>query len=274
MPFINWILKHIGILYFAKQDDVVNMPSGKEIKDLPEYKEYLKKKAEGQVTKPLHGKKESAIPITAAPEGRIKKILYNVVQIFHRLFFTVFYKVEVEGLENIPLDGSLILAANHASFLDPMLLSQLVPRRCRALAGAWLFKIKLIAWALKATDSIPAEGSVKEAIAALGRGDAILIFPEGKCRCKAEKFAAKPHKGVALFALKTGAPVVPIYVKGTFEAWPNGKIFPRFFKKLKVHIGKPFKLNQYKEEVIPAPILEKALQDIMTAIKELAKDIL
>jgi len=218
--------------------------------------------AQGPVTKPL---------FTVAPEGRIKKILYNALKIFHRLFFAVLYKVEIEGLENIPIDGSVILASNHASFLDPMLLFHLSPRKYRALAGAWLFKLKLISWAIKAVDSIPAEGSVKEAVASLERGDAVLIFPEGKCRCRAEKVAAKPRKGVAVFALKTGAPVVPIYIKGTFEAWPNGKILPRFFKKLKVCIGKPFKLDQCKEEIIAAPILEKALQDIMTAIKGLAE---
>jgi len=228
-------------------------------------------KVQPPVTKPVYKTKEIPIPVTVAPEGRIKKILYKGLKIFDKLFFGLLYRVEVEGLENMPVGGSAIFASNHASFLDPMLLLNIIPRRCHSIAGSWLFKIIFISWVIRTVDSIPAEGSISLSIAALNRGDAVLIFPEGRCRCSKEKFGERPRKGVAVLALKTGAPIIPIYITGTFEAYPEGKIFPRFFKKLKVRIGKPFKLNKYKDEVIPVPILENALQDIMASIKRLAE---
>jgi len=186
-------------------------------------------------------------------------------------FFFLFYSVEVEGIENIPRKGSAILAANHSSFLDAMIMYRVINRHFHAVAAKWLFKIWFVYPALWAADCVPTNGSAQGALHVLMKGDMILIFPEGKCRISKEESSPICHKGVALFALKTGAPVIPIGVKGTFEAWPQTRCYPHFFKKIKVSIGKPMSFEKYTaDDKIPDELMIKTLEPIMCRIYELA----
>jgi len=220
------------------------------------------------VTKPL---------FTAAPESRIKKILYrtlNSIQLFivsslFTLVARVFYRVKVERLENIPGKGKAILAANHASFLDPMLLYHFSPRKFRAITGEWLFNIPGISWVFRATGCISTNSASKEGLSTLENDGMILIYPEGRCRREKDPVLEPPHKGVAVFALKTGASVIPIGIKGTFEAWPQSKMLPRLFKAIQVKIGRPIKFEKHEEEKIPESDIQDALDKIMASIHEL-----
>lgn len=198
----------------------------------------------------------------------MKKIIRVFLKLISFFIFTLLYKVEVKGLEKIPLEGRVILASNHASFLDPMVLFYVIPREFYALAGKWLFKIWPLGWILWMTNCLPTNGSSKKAISVLERGEMILIFPEGRCRLSKELiFEPNPHKGVAVLALKTGALVVPVALKGTFEAWPRTKIFPKIFKKITVNIGPPLKFEKYRDEIIPESLLKETLNRIISSIK-------
>lgn len=200
-------------------------------------------------------------------------INFFLKKIVGKIFFNVLYQVEVEGKENIPLQGKAILAANHASYLDPMVLYYITPRKFYAVTAKFLFKIWWLSWVLKATDCVPTNGSSHGAVATLNQEKMVLIFPEGGCRCPREEVLnPTPRKGAAVLALKTAAPIIPIAVTGTFKAWPTSKIFPRFFLKLKVHIGPALTCEKYTEEIIPTPLLEKTLQEIMFAIKKLLRE--
>lgn len=184
--------------------------------------------------------------------------------------FNLLYRVEVKGLENIPRQGKAILASNHASYLDPMILYHITPRKFHAVADKSLFKLWWLGWVFTKTDCVPTNGSSKGAIATLNKEEMILIFPEGECRCGCDRILnPRIHKGVAVFALKAGAPVIPISIKGSFEAWPITRLFPRFFKKISISIGPALLFDKCHEETIPLPLLEKALEKIMSSIKEL-----
>lgn len=186
------------------------------------------------------------------------------------------YRVKVVGLENIPKNGKAILAANHGSFLDPVVLFHVIRRKHYSITANFLFKIRWLAWAFKATDCIPAGDSKKSAIdnavPLLKKGEMVLLFPEGKCRCKKRQLLYRnPKKGVSVLALKTGAPVIPIGIMGTFDAWPASNMFPAFFKKLEVRIGLPLQFERYKSKnpTIPTDLLKANLKIIMSSIKDL-----
>ena len=201
--------------------------------------------------------------------GSMKALVYFLVKIFHKVFFTVLYNVEVRGLENIPLTGRAILAANHESYLDSMVLFYISPRKFHAVAGKWLFKVWWLSWVFRVTDCIPTNGSSAGVINALNRDELVLIFPEGICRRRRERIVARIHKGIAVFALTTGAPVIPIGIRGTFEAWPQMKFPPRLFMKICVTVGSPLRFEKYEGNQIPENVLEGPVQEIAGSIKKL-----
>ena len=203
----------------------------------------------------------------------IKKIVrFFLKNIAAKFVFCVLYRVKIEGLENIPSSGRVILAANHASYLDPMVLYHSIPRKFHAVTINWLFNIWWLGWVFKYTDCVSTGGSTKGAVAALENEKMLLIFPEGRCRCdRHDTFTERPHKGVAVFALKTGAPIIPIAIKGTYSAWPTKRILPRLFKKLTLHIGPALHFDKYSQERIPLTLLEESLTRILSAIKNLLK---
>lgn len=202
----------------------------------------------------------------------MKKLTLNFLKQLANFVFNVLYSVKVIGLENVPKGGRCILAANHASLLDPMVMFYVTPRKFYAVTAKWLFEIRFISWALKAVDCIPTNGSCRGAVATLEREDMILIFPQGRCATsKEEPICPKPHKGAAFLALKTGSPVIPIGINGTFEAWPIKNVFPSFFRKIEIRVGPPIFFERYPSENIPLSVVEENLGKIVAAIKKLVE---
>ncbi len=186
------------------------------------------------------------------------------------LFFSLCYRIRVHGKDTIPEKGPVILSGNHASYLDPMLLFHIAPRPFYAVTARFLFNIRWLGWALRALGCIPTGGNaVGGALSALRGNSAILIFPEGGCHCTPEKMSHKIHRGVAVFALKTGAPVIPIAIQGTAHAWPPSRLFPRLFKTLTVRIGPPLRFPAHDEDTLDETLLAHTLTRIMDAISEL-----
>ena len=181
--------------------------------------------------------------------------------------FTFLWRLEVEGLENIPKKGKVILAGNHCSYLDPMVLFYICPRKFHAVVMKMMYDIWWLRWVFDLTGCIPTNGSSHGAVEALHQDKAVLIFPEGGCSHDGK--IGKPRRGAAVLALKSGALVVPIVIKGTYEAWPVKQLTPTIFIKLKVRIGKPFSFDQVDLETIPEQLLDSSTSIIMGKIKEL-----
>jgi len=200
-----------------------------------------------------------------------KKIQRSIVKMSFGVLLKGFYSVKIEGIENLPLDGRAILVANHASYLDPMMLYYFIKRRVLPLAKRPLFTNRWLGWVFRCTDCIPADGSYRGVLSALKKEEMVLIFPEGTRKVLQEAVPSSSHIGAAFFALKAGALVIPVGIKGTFEAWPRTRRFPRLFMRLKLNIGRPLAFARCDEKKIPRPLLEETLQRIMDAVGELAE---
>ena len=186
--------------------------------------------------------------------------------------FGLLFRVEAEGLENLPKEGSAILAPNHSSYLDSMAVYHLCPRLIYPLTAKWLFDFWWLGWILRLCNCVPTNGSSQGAVALLKKNGIVLIFPEGRCRNPVDIIKnPEPHRGVAVLALKTGAPVIPIGIQGTYEAWPTKNILPHLFRKFKVRIGLPLKFEKCEKSIIPEDLLKETLRVIMSSIGNLLK---
>jgi len=135
--------------------------------------------------------------------------------------------VRVIGRENVPTTGGAILAGNHVSYMDPVLLWEFSPReRPHFMAKSELFK-GLVGWMLKEFYAFPVvRGSAdRTAIATatkfLEDGELVAIFPEGTRSSDGE--AGEAHGGVSFIAMRAGVPVIPVAFVGTDKVLPRGQ---------------------------------------------------
>lgn len=158
--------------------------------------------------------------------------VYGVVLTFIRQVMNRYFRVEARGrIDNLTVDGPLILAPVHRSNLDSLLVAGASTRRCRALAKHSMFKSKPFAWLIASLGAFPVERGTadREALRAarmlLSRGEAMFVFPEGTRQTGRD--VGEIYDGVAYLAAKTGARVVPVGIAGTAEAMPKGVRFPK-----------------------------------------------
>lgn len=151
--------------------------------------------------------------------------------------FSAVWGVKVTGLENVPLEGPVIIAANHVSVIDPPLVAVSVAPRRRpfGIGKKELFEKPLLGWWLRATGSFPldrqgdATSAMRAALDVLEKGGCLTIYPEGTRVKPGEQ--RTPKAGVSFLAARARARVVPVRVLGTAE-------FPRRFP-LETRIGEP-----------------------------------
>jgi len=159
--------------------------------------------------------------------------MYSVLKFIIKIFCKLIFFVEVKGEENIPKEGAAILAINHISFWDAPIILAFSNRRMRTMGKAELFDHKLLAPFLRMAGAFPVHRgtsditAIKTALKTLKDGEIFTIFPTGT-RVKEGEYA-DAKAGVALIASKSGAPVIPIAIRGGY----------RLFKKVTVHIGQP-----------------------------------
>ncbi len=187
--------------------------------------------------------------------------------IFSLLFYVIlkiFFRLKVEGLENIPLKGNFIIVSNHSSFLDPAIIMASVRRKICCIAIRDIYQISWLNWFLRVTETLPSGSSSQKAIELLHKNKNIGLFPEGGVSRtgKLKEF----RKGTALLALKTGRPVIPCAVFGTYESLPLGAKFPKFIG-LKLRIGKPIFLLKESQEIIDDILLQQGTLKIRNTIK-------
>ena len=160
-------------------------------------------------------------------------------------------RVRLEGaVDEIPRTGPVIIAANHSSNLDvPVLGSTLMPRMGRRFQ--WLGKRELFDWPLigwiarnggvHAIDRGAADvDAFRLAARILEDGHALFVFPEGT-RSRDGRLG-EGRDGVAVLALRTGAPIVPVGVTGSYERWPRGQKLPHPGGRVTARVGSPFRL--------------------------------
>jgi len=223
----------------------------------------------GEASQLLHG--------TARPTVAMSSFYFVGWNLF-RLIFSVYCRSRVFNPERVPLTGPVILASNHASFLDPFLVGSSVPREINYLARDDLFTVPVLGWVLRRWHSVPVNregGGAKGLRAILDRlldGGAIILFPEGT-RTRDGKLQPA-RSGIGLTVIKSSAPVVPVRVFGTFEAFSRFMSFPRP-RRVSVKFGLPMMFERLREEAKSCSkerlkeIYQQVADELMAAIARL-----
>jgi len=189
----------------------------------------------------------------------------------YRLLFAVYFRWRVYHNERVPLQGSVILAANHASFLDPPLVGSGLNRDINYLARKSLFRYPVLGWILRAVNAVPVDrdgggaAGLKAIMDRLHGGGAIILFPEGTRTQNGELQLAR--SGVGLTVIKSEAPVVPVRVFGTYEAWGKGISFPKPHR-VAVKYGEPMNFAKLRAEAkdCTKPRLKEIYQEVANEI--------
>lgn len=205
-------------------------------------------------------------------------LFYRITRLAVRGVLKVYFRWQVLDADRVPLQGPVILASNHQSFLDPPLVAAALSRQVSFLARQTLFESWWLGPLFRALGVIPLDreggtgAGLKAVLAWLEAGGAVVLFPEGTRSPDGRLQPARP--GVGLVAVRSGAPVVPVRVFGTFEAWSREQRFPKP-RRLTVKYGWPMRFDAWRTEASVADkpqlrhIYQQVADQIMAAIAAL-----
>lgn len=195
--------------------------------------------------------------------------IYRITWLICRMGFGVYFRWHIRHEERVPREGSVILAANHASFLDPPMIGAAVQRPINYLARESLFRFPGFGWYLRALNSVPVDRDgqgakgLKMILDRLLKGSGIILFPEGTRTSDGELQPAR--SGVGLTVIKSDAPVVPVRIFGTYKAWNRRQLFPRP-RKITITFGKPIDFSDLRKEAAGCP--KKRLKEIYQEVAD------
>ncbi len=204
--------------------------------------------------------------------------LYFLGWLFFRGIYKFYFGWRVYNSERVPLEGPVILASNHESYVDPPLVGAGIKRGINYLAREDLFRFPVIGWVLRNWNAVPVDrygGGARGLKAILERllaGGAIILFPEGTRSRDGQLQSAR--SGIGLTVIKSGAPVVPVRVFGTFEAFGRHMRFPRP-RRIIVKYGQPMLFKELRNEAKACSkarlkeIYQQVADEIMAAIAKL-----
>ncbi|MFA5116047.1 MAG: 1-acyl-sn-glycerol-3-phosphate acyltransferase, partial [Candidatus Omnitrophota bacterium] len=181
-----------------------------------------------------------------------------MVKIILTVVFKVFWRLRAEGVRSLPAKGPFIFCPNHASYLDGFAIQLSIPFKTAissySLGHAEIFEHPTIRWAVKIGRLIPVDPTthLTEALQTsayvLNKGKIVCIFPEGG-RAMGEGRVDEFKKGIGILVKEfKDYPVVPVYISGSYHAWPRNKSLPRPYP-LKVIFGKPLSARQLGDDV-------------------------
>jgi 1-acyl-sn-glycerol-3-phosphate acyltransferase len=187
-----------------------------------------------------------------------------------RFVLRLVLKLEIRGKENTPSTGTLIVAINHASFLDPLLASAFLPRTIIPLGKVELFKKPLVGWVFPAYGVIPIRrgeidrNAIRRSLEVLRGGGALLVAPEGT---RSPDGRLQPGRsGVALLAVRTDATILPVAIWGVQAFWQNLSRLRR--TEVQMAVGQPFQIAAEGRKV-PREQLDDITNEVMYRLAEL-----
>ena len=190
-------------------------------------------------------------------------MFYSFCVVLVRILLLPVFRIRVEGKENVPKDGAVIVAFNHSSNLDPVMADITCPRQLNFMAKSELFKNKLFGGLITKLGAFPIHrgrgdiAAFKTALKIFRSGGVMLIFPEGRRVKAGQKPDAKP--GVALIAAKCGVPVVPVHIDGKY----------RWMHKITVKYGEPMDFTQYKGKKLDSAQTQELADGVLERIYNL-----
>jgi 1-acyl-sn-glycerol-3-phosphate acyltransferase len=193
---------------------------------------------------------------------------------FHTLFgmiARVAFQYRAYGQENIIEEGPAIMAVNHQSYLDPPLVGITCKNELYYLARKTLFEKKLLGPIISRVNALPVDlsrgdlAAFRSILKLLQEGHRTVIFPEGTRSLTGQIQKARP--GIGMIIARTLAPVVPIRIFGSFEAWPKGgKIRPH---PITVVVGKPIRFKKDDFAAHNREVYQKISEQVLAAVAAL-----
>ena len=193
---------------------------------------------------------------------------------FHTLFgmiARVAFQYRAYGQENIIEEGPAIMAVNHQSYLDPPLVGITCKNELYYLARKTLFEKKLLGPIISRVNALPVDlsrgdlAAFRSVMKLLQEGHRTVIFPEGTRSLTGQIQKARP--GIGMIIARTLAPVVPMRIFGSFEAWPKGgKIKPH---PITVVVGKPIRFKKDDFAAHNREVYQKISEQVLAAVAAL-----
>ena len=201
-------------------------------------------------------------------------MVYTIFKTIFFILFKIFWKIEITGSDNIPKKGSLIVASNHVSYLDPVIVGISMKRKVHFIAKKEVFSTVLGNLFFRQLNAFPVDrdkidmAALKNALNVLQQGEILGIFPEGTRSMNGE---LKEFKlGIIKIATKAGSPILPVGIIGVYKIYPRGKKFPTLFKhKIIVRFGSPicFSTQKTKDRIYQKEklnLLSKKIKELST----------
>jgi 1-acyl-sn-glycerol-3-phosphate acyltransferase len=202
-------------------------------------------------------------------------MLYILSRFYAYLVFKFRFKYKAHGRENIPKKGGVLVASNHASDLDPFAVGIGAFRFFNFMAKEELFENKIVGWWFRHINCFPVKRevgdktAVEEAIKRLKEGKIVLLFPEGKRSPDGNLHAFQP--GVGFLAQVTHVPILPVYIKGSYDAFPKGAKAYRP-AQIKVYYGKPIVPRDNYDKAERKKVYEEIKKEVFQAVVDLKKN--
>jgi 1-acyl-sn-glycerol-3-phosphate acyltransferase len=207
-------------------------------------------------------------------------MMYRLVDAVISPLARAVWRPTVEGVDNVPASGPVLLASNHLSFFDSVVIPVVAPRKVVFLAKddyfngtgikgraqrAWFEGLGMVP--VDRDDTRAALDSLNIALEVLGRGEAFGLYPEGTRSRDGRLYRGKV--GVAQLALQSGAPIVPVGLIGTDKLQPVGSTMPKL-AKVTIRFGEPIRVTGEYDGVAPGRARREITDRVMTAIQALS----
>lgn len=215
-----------------------------------------------EITRRLHSK----------PTPESVNLSYRIGHSLFRSLARNFYDFRIIGAEHLKVEGAALIVANHVSFLDPPFIGQAFDEPLYFFARKTLFDHPLAGKVLRSWQTIPIDrdkpdaSSLKATIRLLKSGKKVLMFPEGTRSPDGKPQDAEA--GVGLFIAKSRAPVLPVRIYGTYEAYPKGAKFLRP-SQVTLVVGQPWQPDLENRADQGRDLYQSLADEVMSHIRSL-----
>lgn len=194
---------------------------------------------------------------------------YRALWVVGFVIFKLLFRLSIEGKEKIPSEGGVVIAANHRSYLDPVILALLVPHRINFMAKEELFRNPIFGYFIRKLGAFPLrrdsldKSAYQKALRVLKKGGVLALFPEGTRSLSGKLGNLK--QGSIRIAIYSKVPIIPVVIRGTEEVLAPGRKIIKL-EKIRVKIGDPILPQEWERREKRADTTLQSLREQMIAL--------